>query len=164
MQTKFQRISPFFWFNNQAEEAAKFYTSIFANSKITATTRYSAESAPGAGPTQGAVMTVGFQLDGQDFTALNGGPHFTFNQAVSLVVNCKSQEEVDYYWDKLSEGGDSKAQQCGWLKDKYGVSWQIVPTELPSLLADPDAAKGQRATSALMKMKKLESAILRPTA
>jgi predicted 3-demethylubiquinone-9 3-methyltransferase (glyoxalase superfamily) len=162
MSTQFQRISPFLWFSNQAEEAARFYTSIFPSSKITSTLRVTREVAQASGQPEGSVMTIGFQLDGQDFTAINGGPVFKFNEALSLVVNCKSQEEVDYYWDKLSEGGDPKAQQCGWLKDKYGVSWQIVPTELPALLADP--AKGQRATGALMQMKKIDLNILHQAA
>lgn len=164
MQTKFQRISPFFWFNDQAEEAAKFYTSIFPNSKITTVTRYNKESAQNAGQPSGAVMTVAFQLDGQDFTALNGGPVFKFSEAMSLVVHCKSQEEVDHYWDKLSEGGPPQAQQCGWLKDKYGVSWQIIPTELAAILSDPDPAKGHRAMGALMQMKKLDVNALRQAA
>jgi predicted 3-demethylubiquinone-9 3-methyltransferase (glyoxalase superfamily) len=106
-------------------------------------------------------MTIAFQLDGQDFTALNGGPHFRFNEAISLVVNCETQEEVDHYWERLSEGGDEKAQQCGWLKDRYGVSWQVVPTLLPQLLADPDPEKARRATEAMLKMKKIDLAALR---
>ena len=151
-----QKITPCLWFDDKAEEAAKFYISIFKNSKITSTSRYGEEAAKVAGRPKGSVLTVAFELDGQAFTALNGGPIFKFNEAVSFQVNCKTQEEVDYYWAKLSAGGDEKAQQCGWLKDKYGVSWQIVPTILPELLSGGDAAKTERVMSALLKMKKLD--------
>lgn len=161
MQGKMQRVTPFFWFDDQAEEAVKFYTSIFPNSSIGATTRYSAESAAQAGRKEGSVMTIGFKLDGQDFAAINGGPYFKFNEAVSMVINCESQAEVDHYWSRLGEGGDPAAQQCGWLKDKYGVSWQVVPTELPRLLS---GAGGGRATAALMKMKKIDLDALRAAA
>jgi predicted 3-demethylubiquinone-9 3-methyltransferase (glyoxalase superfamily) len=164
MNTRFQRIAPFLWFNDQAEEAATFYTSIFDNARIVTTTRYNKESGQSTGRPDGSVMTVAFELDGQQFTALNGGPVFTFNEAVSLVVNCQSQEEVDHYWDKLSEGGDEKARQCGWLKDRYGVSWQIVPTLLIELLSDPDPAKAQRVMHAMMTMKKIDLNILRQAA
>jgi predicted 3-demethylubiquinone-9 3-methyltransferase (glyoxalase superfamily) len=164
MNTRFQRIAPFLWFNDQAEEAATFYASIFDNARIVTTTRYNKESGQSTGRPDGSVMTVAFELDGQQFTALNGGPVFTFNEAVSLVVNCQSQEEVDHYWDKLSEGGDEKARQCGWLKDRYGVSWQIVPTLLIELLSDPDPAKAQRVMHAMMKMKKIDLNILRQAA
>src|SRR5437667_7553718 len=132
-----QRITPCLWFDDKAEEAAKFYTSIFRNSKITATTRYGEAGREIHGRPAGSVMTVAFELDGHGFTALNGGPVFKFNEAISFQVNCDTQQEVDHYWDKLSAGGDEKAQQCGWLKDKYGVSWQIVPKILVELLMDP---------------------------
>ncbi|MFC4764906.1 VOC family protein [Dyella koreensis] len=164
MSTRFQRITPFLWFNGQAEEAAKFYVSVFENSKITATTRYSKEAAQASGQPEGTAMTVGFQLDGQDFTALNGGPHFKFNEAVSLVVHCRSQDEVDHYWKLLSAGGDEKAQQCGWLKDRYGLSWQIVPDQMIELLSQPDQAKAQKAMAALMQMKKIDLNVLQKVA
>jgi len=144
------RITPFLWFDHQAEPAAKFYTSIFENSRIGKVVRNS-EAAPG--PT-GGVFTVQFWLDGQEFTALNGGPHFSFNEAVSFVVNCATQNEVDYYWEKLLAGG--APSQCGWLKDKFGLSWQIVPDVLPELLGDPDRKKAERVTQAMMKMVKLD--------
>jgi predicted 3-demethylubiquinone-9 3-methyltransferase (glyoxalase superfamily) len=123
-----QRISPCLWFADQADEAARFYTGIFPNSRITATTRYGAAGREFHGQAPGSVMTVAFELDGQSFTALNGGPVFTFNEAISLQVKCATQEEIDHYWEKLSDGGDPRAQQCGWLKDRYGVSWQVSPT------------------------------------
>ncbi len=164
MQGKMQRVTPFFWFDDQAEEAVTFYTSIFPNSSIGATTRYSAEVAAQAGRKAGSVMTIGFKLDGQDFAAINGGPHFQFNGAISLVINCEGQAEVDHYWSRLGEGGDPAAQQCGWLKDKYGVSWQVVPTELPRLLSGPDSGRAQRAGAALMKMKKIDLDALRAAA
>ena len=144
------RITPFLWFDHQAEEAAKFYTSIFRNSKILEVVRNS-EAAPG--PT-GGVFTVQFSLDGQEFTALNGGPHFKFTEAVSFVVHCQTQKEVDYYWEQLLAGG--APSQCGWLEDKFGLSWQIVPDILPELLGDKDAAKAARVTEAMMKMVKLD--------
>jgi predicted 3-demethylubiquinone-9 3-methyltransferase (glyoxalase superfamily) len=164
MNTRFQRITPFMWFNDQAEQAVNFYMSVFSNSKITASTRYNKQSAQASGQKENAVMTIGFELDGQRFAAINGGPHFTFNEAVSLVVNCESQEEIDYYWSKLSEGGNEKAQQCGWLKDKFGVSWQVVPTMLPELLSNPDPTKSGNAMSALLKMKKIDIATLKNAA
>ena len=151
-----QRISPMLWFEDQAEEAAAFYTAIFQNSKVTATTRYTKEAEQAAGRPEGSVMTVAFRLDGQDFTALNGGPHFKFNEAISLVVNCRDQGEVDYYWQRLSEGGDPRSQQCGWLKDKFGVSWQVVPTILVELLTGPDPDRGRRAMAAVLEMKKID--------
>jgi predicted 3-demethylubiquinone-9 3-methyltransferase (glyoxalase superfamily) len=150
-----QKITPFLWFDNQAEEAANFYVSIFTNSRIVTVTHYS-ESGPGP---QGSVMTVGFQLDGQDFTALNGGPQFKFTEAISLVVNCETQAEVDDLWQKLSAGGEEV--QCGWLKDKYGLSWQIVPSALIEMLRDQDPAKAQRVMQALFKMKKINIADLK---
>ena len=144
------KITPFLWFNSNAEEAANFYASVFKNSKVKAVTRYS-----GAGPgPKGSVMTVNFELEGQEFTALNGGPAFTFTEAVSFVVHCDTQQDVDYYWDKLTAGGQES--QCGWLKDKYGLSWQIVPKALPRLLQQTDPKKAQRVMQALLQMKKLD--------
>jgi predicted 3-demethylubiquinone-9 3-methyltransferase (glyoxalase superfamily) len=151
-----QKITPFLWFNTQAEEAAKFYVSIFKNSKVGGVTRYDEAGAKASGMPKGTAMTVAFQLEGQQFTALNGGPHFKFTEAISFVVNCESQEEVDHYWSKLSEGGDEKAQQCGWLKDKHGLSWQIVPKVLVKLLSDPDPAKSQRVMQAMLQMRKID--------
>jgi predicted 3-demethylubiquinone-9 3-methyltransferase (glyoxalase superfamily) len=164
MQNRFQRISPFLWFADQAEEAAQYYCSIFENSRITATTRYNDESAGPTGRAPGSVMTVAFELDGQQFAALNGGPLFKFNEALSLVVNCKSQDEVEHYWSALSRGGDANAQQCGWLKDKYGVSWQVVPVEMIELLKDVDGKRAARVMHALMKMKKIDLAEIRKAA
>lgn len=149
-----QKITPFLWFNGQAEEAAKFYVSIFKNSKIGTVNRYGDH---GPGP-KGTVMIAAFQLDGQDFIALNGGPQFKFSPATSFVVNCETQEEVDHFWEKLSEGGAT--QQCGWLQDQFGVSWQIVPTALAKLMSDPDPAKRNRVMGALMQMTKIEIAKL----
>jgi predicted 3-demethylubiquinone-9 3-methyltransferase (glyoxalase superfamily) len=151
-----QRITPFLWFDNQAEEAVAFYTSIFKNSKVLASPTYSDEASKAAGRPAGSVMVVEFELEGQRFTALNGGPHFKFNEAISLVVHCRSQQEVDYYWDRLTDGGDERAQQCGWLKDRFGVSWQIVPDRLAELLNDPDPEAGRRAMAAMLKMKKID--------
>src|SRR5437868_10044046 len=143
-----QKIAPCLWFDNQAEEAAKFYVSVFKNSKVVSVARYPEAGQQTHGRPAGSVMTVEFELDGQRFTALNGGPAFTFNEAISLQVSCDSQQEVDYFWDKLSKGGDPKAQQCGWLKDKYGLAWQIVPKVLPEMLKDHQSAKAQRAMNA----------------
>lgn len=151
-----QKIIPCLWFNNQAEKAAAFYTSIFANSKIISISRYGEAGYEVHGRPAGSVMTVAFELDGQAFTALNGGPVFTFNEAVSLQIMCETQKEVDYYWDKLSAGGDEKAQQCGWLKDKFGLSWQVVPAILIELLNDPDPEKSQRTMTAMLQMKKID--------
>jgi predicted 3-demethylubiquinone-9 3-methyltransferase (glyoxalase superfamily) len=151
-----QRITPCLWFDDQAEEAAKFYTAIFKNSRIVNMTRYGEAGYEVHGRPAGTVMTVAFELDGQAFTALNGGPLFTFTEAISFQVNCETQEEVDYYWEKLSEGGDKHAQQCGWLKDKYGVSWQVIPTVLLKMVNDPDTAKSQRVMEAMLQMKKLD--------
>ena len=145
-----QQITPFLWFNNNAEEAVNFYVSIFKDAKIMETARY---GNAGPGP-KGSVMTMKFQLNGLEFVALNGGPNYTFTHAVSFVVNCENQAEVDHYWDKLVEGG--KPIQCGWLVDKYGLSWQIVPTALPKLLTDKDPAKAKRVMEAMMKMVKLD--------
>jgi predicted 3-demethylubiquinone-9 3-methyltransferase (glyoxalase superfamily) len=144
-----QKITPFLWFDNQAEEAVQFYTSIFKNSRITTTRRYGPE---GPGP-EGSVMTIGFILDGQEFTALNGGPVFQFTPAISFVVHCQTQAEVDHLWEKLSAGGE--LEMCGWLRDKLGVSWQIVPQVLLDMLNDPDKKKVQRVTEVMLKMQKL---------
>lgn len=151
-----QKITPCLWFDDQAEEAVDFYAAIFKNSRITNIARYGEAGHDVHGKPAGTVMTVAFELDGQTFTALNGGPIFKFNEAVSFQVNCGTQEEVDYYWEKLSEGGDEKAQQCGWLKDKYGVSWQVVPRVLPEMIADPDIEKSQRVFTAMLQMKKID--------
>lgn len=148
-----QKITPFLWFDNQAEEAASFYASIFKNSRVETVTRYDEGGAKASGRPKGSAMTVSFQLEGQPFVALNGGPHFRFTEAISFVVNCETQDEVDYYWKKLFEGGDEKAQQCGWLKDKYGLSWQIVPTVLSKLLQDD---KSGRVMNAMLQMKKID--------
>ena len=156
-----QKITPFLWFDNQAEEAVNYYTSVFENSKIVSISRYGKEAAEASGRPEGTVMTMAFQLAGQEFVALNGGPQFKFTEAVSFVVNCGSQDEVDYYWTKLTEGGDEKAQQCGWLKDRYGISWQIVPSVLGELLNDPDPEKSKRVMEALLPMKKIEIAGLK---
>jgi predicted 3-demethylubiquinone-9 3-methyltransferase (glyoxalase superfamily) len=151
-----QKITPCLWFDDQAEEAAKFYTAIFHNSKITSITRYGEAGHEVHGRPAGTVMVVAFELDGHAFTALNGGPMFKFNESISFQVSCETQEEVDYYWEKLSEGGDRNAQQCGWLKDKYGASWQVVPNVLRHMLADPDTEKSQRAMKSMLQMKKLD--------
>jgi predicted 3-demethylubiquinone-9 3-methyltransferase (glyoxalase superfamily) len=149
-----QKITPFLWFDSQAEEAAKFYVSTFGNSRILKTVRY---GAAGPGPA-GSVMTVVFELNGVQFTALNGGPLHRFSEAVSFVVNCQSQAEVDMLWERLGAGG--KLDRCGWLKDRYGLSWQVVPAVLPVLLGDPDPAKAQRTMEAMLKMGKLDIAAL----
>ena len=151
-----QKITPFLWFDSQAEEAANYYVSVFKNARIVSVARYGKEAAAATGRPVGSAMTVKFELDGQVFVGLNGGPHFKISEAVSFVVNCESQEEVDYYWEKLSQGGDPAAQRCGWLKDKFGVSWQIVPTILPDLLQSPDARKSGNVMQALMHMSKLD--------
>jgi predicted 3-demethylubiquinone-9 3-methyltransferase (glyoxalase superfamily) len=155
------RISPCLWFDDQAEEAAAFYASIFRNSRIVTMSHYGDAGREIHGKQPGTVMTVAFELDGQPFTALNGGPVFKFNEAISFQVNCQTQEEIDHYWAKLSDGGDENAQQCGWLKDKYGVSWQVVPTLLPEMLTDPDPRKSQRAMKAMLGMKKIDIAELK---
>lgn len=149
-----QKITPFLWFDHQAEEAVNFYLSVFENSKVLRTVRY---GAAGPGP-EGTVMTIDFLIEGQEFTALNGGPVFTFSQAISFVVKCKTQKEIDRFWTKLSQGGEQ--QPCGWLKDKYGVSWQIVPNVLLEMLNDPDPVKSQRVMKAMLKMGKLEISLL----
>jgi predicted 3-demethylubiquinone-9 3-methyltransferase (glyoxalase superfamily) len=148
-----QKISTFLWFDNQAEEAANFYVSIFKDSRIDGIARYDEEGAKAAGRPRGSVMTVAFELNGQQFTALNGGPIFKFTEAISFVVNCENQQEVDHFWEKLSAGGQEV--QCGWLKDKFGVSWQVVPTVLPEMLQDKDPEKAKRVMAAMLQMKKL---------
>lgn len=155
-----QKITPFLWFDTNAEEAVNFYTSIFKNSKIGTITRYGKEGYEIHRMPAGTVLTEEFELEGQKFVALNGGPHFKFTEAISFVVTCDTQEEVDYYWEKLSESGDEKAQQCGWLKDKYGLSWQIVPTVLSEMLRDKDAKKSDRVMKALLQMKKIDTKLL----
>jgi predicted 3-demethylubiquinone-9 3-methyltransferase (glyoxalase superfamily) len=154
-----QKITPFLWFDDEAEEAAKFYVSLFKNSKILSVVRYADAAAKASGRPKGSVMTVEFQLAGQKFAGLNGGSHFNFTEAISFVVHCRTQKEVDYYWEKLSAGG--KKGQCGWLKDKYGVSWQIVPTALMEMLKGGDAAKSQRLVAALIQMKKIDLKVLK---
>jgi predicted 3-demethylubiquinone-9 3-methyltransferase (glyoxalase superfamily) len=156
-----QKITPCLWFDNQAEEAAKFYVSLFENSAMGAVTRYGKEGFEVHGRPEGSVLTVSFRLEGQEFTALNGGPHFKFTEAISFVVRCETQAEVNHYWDKLGEGGDERARQCGWLKDKYGVSWQIVPTALFEMMAETDKIKSGRVMRAMLQMKKLDLAELR---
>lgn len=150
-----QKITPFLWFNDQAEEAANFYTSIFANSKVGSITRYD-EGGPGP---KGTAMVVNFQIEGQDFIALNGGPAHKFSEAFSLFVSCKTQEEVDTLWAKLTDGGEEGP--CGWLKDKYGLSWQIIPTEMMKLMGDPDRTKAGRVMQAMLKMQKIDMAVLK---
>jgi predicted 3-demethylubiquinone-9 3-methyltransferase (glyoxalase superfamily) len=154
------RLQPCLWFDDQAEQAARFYTGIFKNSKILRVTRYGKAGVEIHGRPAGSVMTVEFELDGAKFTALNGGPHFKFNEAISFEVHCKTQDEIDYYWQRLSAGGDPKAQQCGWLKDKFGLSWQVVPTLLTEMLTDDQSEKSQRAFEAMLHMKKLDIAVL----
>src|SRR2546425_9204479 len=154
MRKSMQKIAPCLWFDNQAEEAVNFYVSIFKNSKIGSIARYEEEAAKASGRPKGSVMTVVFELDGQEFMALNGGPQFKFTEAISLVVNCETQEEVDHFWEKLSAGGQEV--QCGWLKDRFGVSWQIVPTVLGEMLQDKDAEKSRRVMAAMLKMKKID--------
>jgi predicted 3-demethylubiquinone-9 3-methyltransferase (glyoxalase superfamily) len=157
-ETKMQKITPFLWFDGQAEEAMNFYTSIFRNSKVGNVTRYG-EGGPGPA---GSVLTASFELEGLEFTALNGGPLYKFTEAVSFHVSCDDQAEVDYFWDKLSEGG--QIQQCGWLKDKFGLSWQIVPTALPRLLGNADREKANRVMQAMLQMKKIDIAGLEQAA
>lgn len=158
IQPRTQKITTFLWFDNNAEAAANFYVSIFKNSRILNAARYG-EAGPGP---KGTVMTISFELDGQEFAALNGGPQFKFSEAISLVVHCQTQEEVDYFWEKLSEGGEKV--QCGWLKDKFGLSWQVVPDILLELIQDSDTAKSQRVMQAMMKMKKIDIAELKKAA
>lgn len=157
---RLQRIRPCLWFDTRAEEAARFYTSIFKNSSIKATTHYSSAGIETHKKPPGSVMTVQFELDGQTFTALNGGPDFKFNEAISLEVHCESQEEIDYYWERLGEGGDPAAQVCGWLKDKFGVSWQVVPVDVYKFYEDANSPGARAAMETLMKMKKIDMAAL----
>jgi predicted 3-demethylubiquinone-9 3-methyltransferase (glyoxalase superfamily) len=154
-----QKITPFLWFDGRAEEAANFYASIFKNSRIGRVARYGEEGTKASGMPKGTVMTVAFQLEGQEFVALNGGPHFTFTPAISFVVNCQTQKEVDELWEKLSEGGQKS--RCGWLQDKFGVSWQIVPIALGEMLQDKDATKSGRVMKAMLQMDKLDLKSLR---
>jgi predicted 3-demethylubiquinone-9 3-methyltransferase (glyoxalase superfamily) len=156
-----QKITPCLWFDSQAEAAAVFYTGIFRNSRIGRITRYGKEGFEIHGQPAGSVMTVEFELDGQPFTALNGGPIFRFNEAVSFQVPCETQEEVDFYWDRLAEGGDPQAQQCGWLKDRFGLSWQVFPRMLTEWVGDPDSEKSQRAMKAMLQMKKIDLEAIR---
>jgi predicted 3-demethylubiquinone-9 3-methyltransferase (glyoxalase superfamily) len=154
MATKMQKITPFLWFDDKAEDAVNFYAGIFKNSRIVKVARYGEAGAKVSGRPKGAVMTIEFELDGQKFTALNGGPVFKFSPAISFVADCKTQEEVDRLWEKLSDGGEKG--QCGWLTDKYGLSWQIVPTALGEMMSDTDAAKSERVMKAMLQMKKLD--------
>ena len=160
MNNKIQKITPNLWFDTQAEQAAELYTSIFKNSKIGKITRYGKERKEEIGEVdgilEGTVMTVEFQLDGQEFVALNGGPLFKFTEAISFIVHCENQDELDYFWEKLSEGGDEKAQNCGWLKDEFGVSWQIIPSTLTGMVSDPDLEKSERVMKAMLQMKKID--------
>jgi predicted 3-demethylubiquinone-9 3-methyltransferase (glyoxalase superfamily) len=156
MQNSLQKITTNLWFGHVAEQAADYYLSIFKNGKKGRTTYYSKEGFEIHKMPEGTVMTVEFELNGNSFVALNGGPLFKFNEAISFIVNCTDQQEVDYYWEKLSEGGDSKAQQCGWLKDKYGLSWQVVPTILTEMISDKDRQKSDRVMAAMLKMKKID--------
>jgi predicted 3-demethylubiquinone-9 3-methyltransferase (glyoxalase superfamily) len=158
---RLQRISPCLWFDDQAEEAARYYTGIFKNSRIKSITRYSSAGFEIHKKPAGSVMTVQFDLDGQQFTALNGGSEFKFNEAISLEVNCETQDEIDYYWQRLSAGGDPAAQVCGWLKDRYGVSWQVVPADINKLFEDAESPGAQAAMEAMLKMKKIDIAALR---
>ena len=153
---RMQKIIPCLWFDDKAEEAAKFYASVFRNSRIGDVTHYGKEGYEIHGRKAGSVLTVEFEIEGQKFVALNGGPVFKFNEAISFQVHCETQKEIDYYWEKLTEGGDRKVQQCGWLKDKYGVSWQIVPVVLGKMLQDKDTMKSDRVMKALLQMRKLD--------
>jgi predicted 3-demethylubiquinone-9 3-methyltransferase (glyoxalase superfamily) len=159
-----QKIVSNLWFDRNAEEAIKFYVSVFKNSSIGRITHYGKEGFEIHGMPEGTVLTIDFKLEGQEFTALNGGPHFKFNEAVSFLVNCETQEEIDYYWNKLTEGGDKNSQQCGWLKDTFGLSWQIVPAMLADLMQDKDKGKAGRVMTAMLKMKKLDIAALKAAA
>lgn len=157
---RLQRIQPCLWFDNQAEEAAAFYTGVFPNSRVGKIAYYSEAGREHHGKAPGSVLTVAFELDGQGFLALNGGPAFTFSEAISLTVQCDSQAEIDHYWETLSAGGPPEAQMCGWLKDRFGVSWQIVPRHLGDLVADADPARSERTMKAIFTMKKLDMAAL----
>ncbi|WP_142828678.1 VOC family protein [Planococcus soli] len=161
MDSKIQKITPNLWFDMNAEEAVNFYTRVFKNSKVGRTSYYTYAGKEIHGIDAGKVLTIEFQIEGQDFLALNGSPAFPYTEAVSFIINCESQDEIDYYWDKLTDGGDEKAQVCGWLKDQFGVSWQVVPTELNSMIVDADTEKVERVMEALMPMKKLDLNVLR---
>jgi len=156
MTDRFQRITPFLWFDSNAEEAVKFYVSVFENSRIGQITHYTKESSNASGQPEGTVMTIAFELDGQPFTAINGGPHFKFNEAISFVIGCRNQAEIDHFWDKLTAGGDPKSQICGWLKDRYGLSWQVTPAALPELMKK----NGASVMKAVLRMKKIDLAEL----
>jgi predicted 3-demethylubiquinone-9 3-methyltransferase (glyoxalase superfamily) len=153
-------ITPCLWFDGEAEDAARFYTGIFPNSKITSISHYGEAGREVHGQPAGKVLTVAFELDGRPFTALNGGPQFKFNEAVSFQIPCRNQEEIDYYWDKLTAGGDARAQQCGWLKDRYGLSWQVFPAAVMDMLQDQDRKKADRVMQAVMEMRKMDLAAL----
>jgi predicted 3-demethylubiquinone-9 3-methyltransferase (glyoxalase superfamily) len=153
-------ITPCLWFDGEAEDAARFYTGIFPNSKITSISHYGEAGREVHGQPAGKVLTVAFELDGRPFTALNGGPQFKFNEAVSFQIPCRNQEEIDYYWDKLTAGGDARAQQCGWLKDRYGLSWQVFPAAVMEMLQDQDRKKADRVMQAIMEMRKMDLAAL----
>lgn len=158
---EFQQFTPCLWFDSEAEEAVNFYVSVFKNSSIGEITYFGTEGYEFHGKDAGTVMTVTFTLNGQTFMALNGGPIFKFSEAISFVINCQDQQEVDYFWQKLGDGGDPNAQQCGWLKDKYGLSWQVVPIELNQLMQEPDAAKRSRVLNCLYRQKKIDLAELK---
>jgi predicted 3-demethylubiquinone-9 3-methyltransferase (glyoxalase superfamily) len=158
-----QKITPFLWFDDKAEEAANFYTSLFNNSSIEKVTRYNKASSAAAGRPEGSAMTVQFTIDGQEFVALNGGPHFKFTEAVSFVINCKDQDEIDKFWSALTGDGGEESQ-CGWLKDRFGLSWQVVPTALGELLSDPDPGRSGRVMQAMLQMKKIDIQTLKDAA
>lgn len=158
--SQLQRISPFLWFDGQAEPAARFYTDVFPDSRIVRINRYTEAGKDIHGHEPGSVMVVDFELSGQPFAALNGGPQFRFTEAVSFMVRCENQKEIDHYWERLSEGGDPNAQQCGWLKDRYGLCWQVVPAALPELLGDSDRQRAGRVMQALMDMARIDIAAL----
>ncbi len=155
-----QKITPFLWFDDQAEEAVKFYTSIFKNSNVGRTLRYSEEAAQASGQPAGSVLTIELEIEGQKFVALNGGPQFKFNESISFVVNCETQEEVDYFWEKLTADG-GRESACGWLKDKFGLSWQVTPTVLIDMLHDKDSEKAERVMKAMLQMQKIDTAKLK---
>ncbi len=161
MAGRIQKIVPNLWFDTNAEEAARFYVSVFPNSALGKIAYYGKAGFEIHGMAEGTAMTVAFTLDGQDFLALNGGPVFTFSEAISFIINCDTQEEADYFWDTLSQGGDPDAQACGWLKDRFGVSWQVIPKEFSALMSDPDPIKSERMMTAMLKMKKLDIGLLR---
>jgi predicted 3-demethylubiquinone-9 3-methyltransferase (glyoxalase superfamily) len=159
MQMTAKRITPCLWFDDQAEEAARFYASVFKNSKIGKISRYGKEGFEVHGRKEGTVMTVEFEIEGQKFVALNGGPHFKFNEAVSFQIHCETQQEIDFFWSKLSEGG--REQPCGWLKDKFGLSWQVIPDALPRMLMDENSEKSQRVMKSMLQMRKIDLAALK---